>query len=374
MKAIAVVPGTPTVRLVDRPEPSITEPDEVKARVLRVGICGTDREEAAGGRAKAPPAHDDLVMGHEMFCQVVDVGKAVTQVQAGDHAVFTVRRGCGQCRPCMLQRSDMCRTGLYAERGIWGLDGYQTEYVVDHESFVVRVPHELEPVGVLTEPFSVAEKAIAEAVHVQRTRLPDSATSLDWLAGTRCLVAGLGPVGLLAALSLRLREADVWGLDIVDAKTVRPRWLTAIGGHYLDGRELPSDLAKNQIGPFDMIVEATGIATLQFELLDALALNGVYAVTGIPSGDRPLTVDGSALMRNLVLRNQLIVGSVNASRDHFQLAVHDLTMAEQRWPGQVARLITHRHPYTDFEAAFKHHGSDEIKVVLDWRPDRVGRS
>jgi glucose 1-dehydrogenase len=342
MKAIAVIPGTTAVRLVDRPEPSITAPDEVKARVMRVGICGTDREEAAGGRAKAPSAHDDLVMGHEMFGQVVDVGTAVTQVKTGDYALFTVRRGCGQCRPCMLQRSDMCRTGLYTERGIWGLDGYQTEYVVDHEPFVVRVP--------------------------------DSATSLDWLAGKRCLVAGLGPVGLLAALSLRLREADVWGLDIVDAETVRPRWLTAIGGHYLDGRKRPFDRAKNQIGSFDMIFEATGIASLQFELLDALALDGVYAVAGIPSGDQPLSVEGSALMRRLVLQNQLIVGSVNASRDHFQLAVHDLSMAERRWPGQIARLITHRHPYTDFEAAFQHHGSDEIKVVLDWQSDRVGRS
>jgi len=366
MKAIAVIPGTTAVRLVDRPEPSITAPDEVKARVMRVGICGTDREEAAGGRAKAPPAHDDLVMGHEMFGQVVDVGTAVTQVKAGDHAVFTVRRGCGQCRPCMLQRSDMCRTGRYVERGIWGLDGYQTEYVVDHEPFVVRVPPELEAVGVLTEPFSVAEKAIAEAVHVQRTRLPDSATSLDWLAGKRCLVAGLGPVGLLAALSLRLREADVWGLDIVDAETVRPRWLAAIGGHYLDGRKLSSDRAKSEIGPFDVIFEATGIASLQFELLDALAFDGVYAVAGIPSGDQPLSVEGSTLMRRLVLQNQLIVGSVNASRDHFQLAVHDLSMAERRWPGQIAKLITHRHPYADFEAAFQHHGSDEIKVVLEW--------
>src|SRR4029079_11056942 len=151
-----------------------------------------------------------------MFGQVVETGRDVKQVKSGDYAVFTVRRGCGKCRPCAMNRSDMCETGLYSERGIAGIDGYQTEYVVDHERFVVRVPPELEAVGVLTEPFSVAEKAIAEAVHVQRTRLPDSSTSLDWLAGKQCLVAGLGPVGLLAALSLRLREADVWGLDIVD--------------------------------------------------------------------------------------------------------------------------------------------------------------
>ena len=106
-----------------------------------------------------------------------------------------------------MNRSDMCRTGLYAERGIWGLDGYQTEFVVDREPFAVRVAPELEAVGVLAEPFSVAEKAISEAVHLQLTRLPDMATSLDWLSGKRCLVAGLGPNrsarGVVLALAQR---------------------------------------------------------------------------------------------------------------------------------------------------------------------------
>ncbi|HEU5407544.1 MAG TPA: alcohol dehydrogenase catalytic domain-containing protein, partial [Nitrospira sp.] len=201
MKAISIVPGTKNVRLVDRPEPSISAADEIKVRVLRVGICGTDREEAAGGRAQAPPSHKDLVLGHEMFGQVVEIGRDVKQVKSGDYAVFTVRRGCGKCRPCAMNRSDMCETGLYSERGIAGMDGYQTEYVVDHEQYVVRVPPELEAVGVLAEPFSVAEKAIAEAVQLQTIRLPHSSPQ-DWLPGKRCLIAGLGPIGLLAALAL----------------------------------------------------------------------------------------------------------------------------------------------------------------------------
>jgi threonine dehydrogenase-like Zn-dependent dehydrogenase len=366
LNAIAVVPGTKAVRLVDRPEPAIVAPDDIKLKVLRVGICGTDREQAAGGRGKAPAGQEDLVLGHEMFGQVVDVGGAVTMVSPGDYAVFTVRRGCGTCRPCAINRSDMCRTGRYSERGIWGLDGYQTEFVVDRERFVVRVAPELEAVGVLAEPFSVAEKAISEAVHLQRTRLPDMATSLDWLSGKRCLVAGLGPIGLLAALSLRLRHADVWGLDVVDATTARPRWLQGIGGRYLDGRQATPGHLGDRIETFDVIVEATGIASLEFNLLDALATNGVYAVTGIPAGDRPLTIDGARIIRQLVLQNQLMVGSVNASRDHFQLAVNDLVLAEARWPNHVAGLITHRHPYGEFDSAFQHHGSDEIKVVLEW--------
>jgi threonine dehydrogenase-like Zn-dependent dehydrogenase len=265
-----------------------------------------------------------------------------------------------------MNRSDMCQTGLYTERGIWGLDGYQAEYVVDRQEHTVRVASELETVGVLVEPFSVVAKAISEAVHLQLTRLPDSATSLDWLSGRRCLVAGLGPIGLLAALSLRLRGAEVWGLDVVDGGTPRPRWLELIGGHYLDGRRIPPGHHMDQIEAFDLIFEATGIASLEFDLLGALAMNGVYAVTGIPSGDQTLTLSGAELMRRLVLRNQVMVGSVNASRDHFQLAVNDLALAQTRWPGRVADLITHRHTHTDFDAAFQHHGSDEIKVVLEW--------
>lgn len=340
MKAISVVPGTKTVRLVDRPEPAISLPDEIKVRVLRVAICGTDREEAAGGRADAPPSHKDLVLGHEMFSQVVEIGRAVKQVKPGDYAVFTVRRGCGKCRPCAMNRSDMCRTGLYSERGIAGMDGYQTEYVVDREQYIVRVPPELEVVGVLAEPFCVAEKAITEAVQLQLIRLPDSSASRDWVSGKRCLVAGLGPIGLLAALALRLRGAEVWGLDVVDESTVRPQWLHLVGGHYIDGRQITADHLTDHIEAFDLIVEATGIPSLEFDLIDALAINGAYVVTGIPSGDRPLKIDGSEFVRRLVLRNQVMVGSVNASRDHFQLAVNDLVQAQARWHEHVADLIT----------------------------------
>jgi len=170
-----------------------------------------------------------------------------------------------------MNRSDMCQTGLYLERGIAGMDGYQTEFVVDHEQYVVRVPPELESVGVLDEPFSVAEKAISEAIQLQLIRLPESSTSLGWASGKRCLVAGLGPIGLLAGLALRLRGAEVWGLDIVDPNTVRPRWLHLIGGHYIDGRQITPDHLIDQIESFDLIFEATGIASLEFSLIDALA-------------------------------------------------------------------------------------------------------
>ena len=168
MRAIAVVPGTKTIRMVERPRPSIGAPDEIELRVLRVGICGTDREEAAGGRAKAPPGHDDLVLGHEMIGQVTAVGAAVTMVAPGDCAVFTVRRGCGRCRACAMNRSDMCRTGAYAERGIWGLDGYQTEFVVDRESKAqyreVGLGAEVDGARVITKGVKAGDRVILDGL------------------------------------------------------------------------------------------------------------------------------------------------------------------------------------------------------------------
>ena len=366
MKAIAIAPGIAGSRIVERPEPAITTPDEVKVKVIRVGICGTDREEVSGGRADAPDGQKELVIGHEMFGQVVGLGSSVTRVKMGDFAVFSVRRGCGECASCLMGRADMCQTGKYRERGIRRLDGYQTEFAVDQEQYIVRVPNELEPVGVLMEPLSVVEKAIDEALRVQIVRCPDAATTPDWFHGRRCLVAGLGPVGLLAAMVLRLRGGEVYGLDVVDANTARPKWLGGIGGTYIDGREVPADQVEKKIGAMDLVLDASGIAELEFNLLDALALNGVYVLTGIPGGDRPLQIPGAELVRQLVLDNQVMLGSVNAARGHFQMAADDLAQAHLRWGTLIAGLITNRYPRDQFAGLINQHQPDTIKQVIEW--------
>jgi threonine dehydrogenase-like Zn-dependent dehydrogenase len=366
MKAIAIAPGIAGSRIVERPEPAITTPDEVKVKVIRVGICGTDREEVSGGRADAPDGQKELVIGHEMFGQVVGLGSSVTRVKMGDFAVFSVRRGCGECASCLMGRADMCQTGKYRERGIRGLDGYQTEFVVDKEQYVVRVPAELEAVGVLMEPLSIVEKAIDEAVRLQIVRCPEAATTPDWIFGRRCMVAGLGPVGLLACTVLRLRGAEVYGLDVVDSTSSRPKWLNVIGGHYVDGRQVPADQVQKHVGSMDLILDASGIAALEFNLLDALALNGVYVITGIPGGDRPLQIAGAELVRQLVLDNQVMLGSVNAARGHFQMAVDDLSQAQLRWGAHLTALITNRYPFSQFGELVNHHSQDAIKEVIEW--------
>mgnify|MGYP000081037302 CR=1 FL=1 len=367
MRALAIRPGIPGVFAVERPEPVIRAPDEVKVRVLLVGVCGTDREEAAGGRARAPEGQAELVIGHEMLGQVAGVGPAVRELKAGDLAVFTVRRGCGQDLPCLLGRPDMCRTGAYRERGIWGLDGFQAEYVVDREAYAVRVPAELAELGVLVEPLSVAEKAVDEAVRVQAARLPEAGATPTWLFGRRCLVVGLGPIGLLGALALRLRGSEVCGLDVVDPESPRARWLGDIGGRYIDGRRVRPENLPETVGAFDLIFEAAGVAALDFNLVEALSPDGTLVLTGIPGDDRPFQLPGGEVARRLVLGNLVMVGSVNAARDHYRLAVDDLVTGTCRWGKDfLGRLVTHRHPADAASQAFGRHPPDEIKAVINW--------
>ncbi len=366
MKAISLVPGTTNIKLTDVSEPMISQPDEVKIKMKEVGICGTDREQAEGGRADAPVGKSELIIGHEMFGEVIDVGAEVKSVKVGDHAVFTVRRGCGKCKACNNDRSDMCYTGDYTERGIKGADGFQSQFVVDKEKYLVKVPEEIKDIGVLTEPMSVAAKAIDEAMIVQSARLKDFDRTENWLKGKRALIAGIGAIGLMAAFALRLRGAEVIGMDVVDETTLRPQILKQIGGTYIDGRVVEVTDIDEVCGHADFVFEATGIAKLQIELIDTLAINGVFVATGIPGGERPMTILAGSLMQQLVLKNQMIIGSVNASLEHYQMAVDDLKAAYAKWPAAMQQVITERIPYKDFETALHHHSVNEIKVVVDW--------
>ena len=365
MKAIAIEPGTTSSSLIDHQEPQINSPKDVKVKMLQVGICGTDREEALGGRADAPPHSNHLIIGHEMFGQVVETGSEVTKVRAGDYAVFTVRRGCGECVPCKNNRSDMCYTGNYKERGIKELHGFETEYVVDHEQFIVKVPVSIKSVGVLTEPMSVAEKAIDEALIIQSNRLPEIKYD-DWLKGRRALVAGVGAIGLLAAFALRLRGAEVVGLDIVDENSKRPQILKDIGGSYLDGRNVKTTDIDEKYGEFDFIFEATGVPSLSFELIDVLGLNGIYVMTGIPGGERPVCFSGADMMKQIVLKNQVILGSVNASTRHFAMAIEDLEKARNKYGKLIEEVITQKVPHTNFMDALHLQSEDDIKTVIEW--------
>ncbi len=360
MKAIAVNQDTGELEYIDLPEPQIQTPYEVKLKVLEVGVCGTDQEIIEHKIGKAPPGEKMLVLGHEMISEVIEVGSKVTTLKKGDLAIVTVRRGCGKCPFCLKGCFDYCSGIEYIERGIRCLSGFNAEYVVDDEAFIVKAPESFRHFGFLVEPMTISEKAIEELIRIQKGRIPGWSPN-----GKKAVVIGLGPIGLLACMVLTLRGFKVYGQDIVSNDSIKAKIVHQMGGIYINGKEIRySD--PTLAGQFDVIVEAAGIAAICFQCLDLLAPNGVCAYTGIPNLQTNSPLPAGKIIKRLVLKNQILFGSVNASKHHWEKAIQDLESAEKKWKGIANKMITTRMPYTNFKGAFTRRSQKDIKIVLSW--------
>ncbi len=347
MKAVAIFPADHAVQVIDHPEPSLRGETDVRLNILDVGVCGTDREIARFEYGTPPTDSSYLVIGHESLGEVVETGAAVAGLRAGDLVVTMVRRPCGhpECPACAVGRPDFCVTGKFTERGIKGRHGYMTERVVDDQRYMVAVPRVLRDVGVLVEPLTIAEKALIEVGNVQ-DRLPwltDGAIG-GIAAGQVAVVVGAGPVGLLGALALMVRGFRTCVYSQEPASDPKALWVGSVGARYLCSRDVPVSALSEALGNIDLIYEATGASQIAFKVMEALGVNGVFILTGVPGRKGPIEVDTDLIMRNLVLKNQLIYGTVNAGRDAFEAAVSDLGEFHRRWPEQLSGLITDRHP------------------------------
>src|SRR5205814_3120917 len=141
-----------------------------------------------------PDGFGYLVLGHESLGEVIEVGSSVSRFKPGDLVVPSVRRPCPHrhCLACREERQDFCYTGDFTERGIKMTHGFLTEYYVDDAKHLSVVPRELRAVGVLVEPPSVAETAMAQLWQVQE-RLPWEGPGTGTLGrGLRSTAVGLG--------------------------------------------------------------------------------------------------------------------------------------------------------------------------------------
>ena len=336
MKAVAVTPGKPnSVHLATLAKPSISDVANgrgVLVKVLRVGVDGTDREINAAEYGAAPDGDDFLIVGHEGFGQVEAVGPNVSFLRPGDFVVATVRRP-GKSLYDAIGLQDMTTDNEYFERGINLRHGYLTEYYVEDEAFVVKVPKGLKEVGVLLEPMTVAQKGITQAYEIQRR--------LKVWRPRRAAVMGTGTLGLLAAMVLRLRGLDVTAFGRTAAPYLNADLLTAIGARYVNTAALSITDAASESGPFDLIFEGTGSSAVVFESIQVLGKNGALVLTSITGGNRSIEVPADRINLDFVLGNKVMVGSVNASRENFENGVRDMSQAEAEYPGWLRRLLTH---------------------------------
>jgi glucose 1-dehydrogenase len=359
MRAIAVFPEKRDLRIIDVPAPQARGEHDVTVRVREVGICGTDREISGFHYGTPPSGQPRLVLGHEALGEVIAVGPAVRTLKPGDLVAFTVRRPCESksCVACRAGRQDFCITGEFRERGIKEADGYMTELVVEHEHYLVRVPRALEDVGVLVEPLTIAAKAAMDLQAIMQ-RYPWEPN------GLRALVLGAGPIGLLGAMMLVARndvETFVYSLEPADSD--RAKLVRSIGGEYISARDVGLPDLSSRVGTFDILFEAVGTAKVAFAALAALAPNGVAILSGVPGGDKPTEINLDGIMRNIVLNNQVVFGTVNASRAAFEASVRQLEQFMGLFPDAVRSLITQKARLEDAPALLRSSGGGIKQVV-----------
>jgi threonine dehydrogenase-like Zn-dependent dehydrogenase len=196
---------------------------------------------------------------------------------------------------------------------------------------------------VLLEPTSVVAKAWE-----QIERIGARAT----FAPHRVLVTGAGPIGLLAALLAAQRGYEVHVLDQV-TDGPKPELVARLGGTY-------HAHDASAAGKVDIVVEATGAPSVVAQALRGTTRNGIVCLTGVSSGGRPLDFDIGGFNRDVVLENDVVFGTVNANRRHYEAAATALGEADRDW---LRALITRRVPLDRWQEAFERKPGD-VKVVV----------
>jgi len=346
MKAITVEPHKPeTARLEDIPEPD-ARGGSVLVEAIAVGVCGTDVEIVEGKYGWAPQGKTRLVLGHESLGRVVDQGPSGA-LQKGDLVVGIVRRPDPvPCPNCAVGEWDMCRNGQYTERGIKEIDGYMSERWRVEPEYAMKVDRSLGLLGVLLEPTTVVTKAWEQVGAVGRRAFWEPQT---------VLVTGAGPIGLLAALIGTQHGLEVHVLDRVESGS-KPELVRALGATYHAG--VVADVGFEP----DVIIECTGVGQVIADSIQAVAPGGVVCLTGVGSGGRTVGLPTADVASNVVLRNNVVVGSVNANKRHWYRAGQVLAGADRAW---LARLITRREPPEEFMRAL-HRQPEDIKVVIQF--------
>lgn len=346
MKAITVEPLVAgSARVSEVPEPDIGE-GSILVEAIATGVCGTDVEIVEGKYGWAPADKQLLILGHESLGRVIDPEPSGS-FKKGDLVVGIVRRPDSvPCPNCAVGEWDMCSNGLYTERGIKQINGFMSERWRIELEYAIKIESSLGILGVLLEPTTVVVKAMEQIEMIGRRSFWEPKT---------VLITGAGPIGLLAALTAKLSGLEVHVIDQMESGP-KPDLVRELGGIYHTGNVADLDFEP------DAIVECTGVGSVITQSIQKLGANGIICLTGVGHGGVMTSAYVADVAASAVLRNNVIVGSVNARKSHWYRAGQILAKADRSW---LAKLITRREIPERFKQALERK-PDDIKVIIQF--------
>ena len=340
MKALFKPNAAAGFEFTERPEPHAGA-GEVKIRVLRTGICGTDLHIESWDAWAAGAVNAPLIAGHEFCGEVVEVGPAVRDVQVGDLVSGEGHIVCGTCRNCRAGRRHLCirTSGVGVNR-----DGAFAEFVVLPESNVWVHHDRIDPdLGAIFDPFG-------NAVH----------TALSFpLVGEDVLITGAGPIGLMAAeVARHVGARYVVITDVSEYRLALARQM---------GVDLALDVSRESVAEaqqrlgmvegFDVALEMSGHPSALPDVLANLNHGGRIAMLGLPSA--PIEIDWAKVVTHMITIKGIY------GREMFETWYAMSAMLRSGL--DISAVITHRFAARDWAEAFATARSGLCgKVVLDW--------
>ncbi|TDD70975.1 L-threonine 3-dehydrogenase [Jiangella aurantiaca] len=340
MRALVKAGPGAGLELADVPMP-VAGAGEALVRVLRTGICGTDLHIVNWDPWAQANIRPPLIVGHEFVGEVVEVGPGSRGVQVGDLVSGEGHIVCERCRHCRAGQRHLCPNteGIGVHR-----DGAFAEFIVMPAGNLWRHPDGIDlDAAAIFDPFG-------NAVH----------TALKFpVHGEDVLVAGAGPIGVMAALVAK--HAGARNVVITDVNPYRLELAARLGaGTTVDVRSTTLEEVRQQLGMaegFDVGMEMSGDPIALHDMFESMANGGRIAMLGLPSKES--SVDWS----RIVLRMLTISGIYGREMYETWYQASVLVAAGV----DISRVVTHRFPSAEHEAAFEASGSGHSgKVIIEW--------
>jgi len=241
----------------------VPDADQVLVKVAAVGVCGSDVHFFRHGSIGHMVVENDLILGHEMSGIITAVGTDVDPSRIGQRVAVEPQRSCRVCAQCKAGRYNLCpNIEFYAAPPI---NGAFAEYVTIQSDFAFEIPdHVSFGAAALIEPLSVC---IASAQKAEIT------------VGSRVLIAGAGPIGVIMAQVARAFGASE--IFITDISQDRRNFALKYGAtHALDAAT--ADLNGLDV---DAFIDASGVASAVYSGIKAVGPNGRAILVGMGSDD-----------------------------------------------------------------------------------------
>ena len=320
--------GIREMELKEVPDPIIVNPDDVKIKLLVLGICGSDIHYYTSGRIGSQVVKYPFTVGHECAGEVIETGPAVTRVRKGDIIAVEPAMWCGKCDQCFSGRHHTCRTLKFL--GCPGqAEGALSEYIVMPEASCYPLPGSLTPDhGAISEPLAIGVYAVRKAGEIRSTKIG---------------ILGFGPIGMSVFLGAKTQgTGQIYVSDKIDERlAIAAKEKVSWTGNPLKENITEIVRQREPLG-LDIVFECCGQQEAFDQAIDILKPGGRLIVVGIPEFNRwTLSVDDT---RRREISVQFIRRQVGCVEDSLDMMNNGKI--------NVGNMVTHRFPFENTKEAF----------------------